>query len=114
LHIAGISFCSPNVGISLLFTVTCKDSYFARRVSAANLVCKDVDILREPLNSLTQILHIFQGLGFLSQYYIYIAHFLTVAILFSVQCFHFCLFVLYLCFFAGFINDTCAVKSELQ
>jgi hypothetical protein len=49
LHITGISFCPPNVRNSLLFTVTCKDYYFARHVSAANLVCKEVDILRKPL-----------------------------------------------------------------
>lgn len=47
LHISGISFCPPNVRNSLLFTVTCKDSFSARCVSAANLVCRDVDYLKE-------------------------------------------------------------------
>lgn len=45
LHITGISFCPPNVRNSLLFTVTCKDFFSARCVSAANLVCSDVDYL---------------------------------------------------------------------
>ena len=57
LHITGISFCPPNVRNSLLFTVTCKDSFSARCVSAANIVCRDVDIFRKSLTLLIQVVH---------------------------------------------------------
>ena len=41
---------------SSLFTVTCTNSPSARRVSAANRVCTDIDIFSKPIISLKQIL----------------------------------------------------------
>jgi hypothetical protein len=56
LDTTGIRVPSRNVRNSSLFTVTCTNSPTARCVTAANRVCKDVDIFRKPITSLKQFL----------------------------------------------------------
>jgi hypothetical protein len=56
LDITGCPVFLHNFRNSSLFTATCKNSPCARCVSAANRVCKDVDICRKPIISLKQIL----------------------------------------------------------
>jgi hypothetical protein len=49
LYITGIRVLPRNFRNSFLFTATSRNSPPAKRVSAANRVCKDVDIFRKPL-----------------------------------------------------------------
>ena len=56
LDITGIRGLPRKFRNSSLFTANCKTSPSARCVSAANRLCKDVDIFRKPINTLKQIL----------------------------------------------------------
>jgi hypothetical protein len=56
LDTTGIRVPSRNVRNSSLFTATCTNSPTARRVTAANRACKDVDIFRKAVTSLKQFL----------------------------------------------------------
>jgi hypothetical protein len=57
LDTTGILVLPHNFINSLLFTATCYNSPSARCVVAANRMCKDLDICRKTVTSLTQILH---------------------------------------------------------
>jgi hypothetical protein len=56
LDLTSIRVLFRNFRNSSLFAATCKNSPSARRVSAADLLCKDVDILRKPVISLKWLL----------------------------------------------------------
>ena len=86
LDITGIRVLPRNFRSSSLFPVTCKISSSAICISAANLVCKDVDICRKPLHHCNRFYTIlwhslinfpmFRGLPFVFQYFIYAVVFL--------------------------------------
>jgi small-conductance mechanosensitive channel len=105
---------------SCSFTATCKISPSARCVSAANRVCKDIDIIWKPIISVKQVSAIFkstylffQDIGVLPQYFFYIVFsaILFLFFLFSVLFLCICTaFVFYLCLCDGFIIDTCSIK----
>jgi hypothetical protein len=118
LYTTGVRVPSRNVRNSPLLTVTCTNSPTARCVTAANRVCKDVDIFRKPVTSLKQFLcwnwtyltsltltylYFFRVQGFCPSDFTYLLN--------SFDCLFFCLFVclfsvgvfvlfLYLCFFS--------------
>ena len=56
LDITGVQVLLRNFRSSSLFPVSCKNSQSARRVAAANLMCKDVDNFTKPITSLKQTL----------------------------------------------------------
>jgi hypothetical protein len=86
LDITDIRVLPRNFRSSSLFSVTCKISSSAICISAANLVCKDVDICRKPLHHCNRFytnlwhslinLSMFRGLPFVFQYFIYTVLFL--------------------------------------
>jgi len=56
MDITGILVLTYNLRNSFLFTITCKTSLPAICVSAVNLVCEVIDIVRKCITSLKQIL----------------------------------------------------------
>jgi hypothetical protein len=129
LDTTGIWLPSRNVRNSPLFTATCKNSPTARCVTAANRVCKDSDIFRTSIISLKQILcctgtflhklicvssefRVFPQCFYISFLVIWYCFLLLVYLLVCVV-FVLCtcpVFAFYLCFCAGFIIVTFAVK----
>jgi len=85
LDITGIRDFPRNFRSSSLFSVTCKISSSAIRISAANIVCKDVVICSKPLHHCNRFftnlwyslinLSMFRGLLFVFQYLIYTVFF---------------------------------------
>jgi len=106
-----------------LLTATCKNSSSDRCFSAANLVCKDVDIFRKTVTSLKLILR--QSLMFflLNWLLCFGVSALILFILLLFRQYYFCSVGLVLCVFilfcvllhcAGSIIGTCALKPPHQ
>ena len=107
LDITGIRVLHRNVRNLSLFTTTCKHSPSARCVSAANLCAKTsvfrkaitllILVLHQSVTFFNQLIYVFQSLGFLSQYFVYIAFLPAILFLYCLLVLCFCVFILFLC-----------------